>query len=268
MVWAIVSVSFCYGGIMETAIWLLFGITVAAAIVSYHRRDKGKISPKASDWKPSAIARAERAKPSPEKSEEWRNDPATQKQLDYIESLGGRIPSLGLTKGEASSIIDGLQPADENDLKVIRFFKMPTRGLRHKTAKDLAESLLSNADNRARWGARPPSSEVREFFTFFGEKLPAGINHDDALAMKQSKVKELVKSDPDKIAEWNSYSAILDNLSDPDYREGYDIKKPSASLVKRVMAQLLAEGWTYERMLDEEEEFMERLIEADPSIER
>lgn len=253
---------------METAIWLLFGVIVVAAVVSYCRRGKTKNSPSGSDWKPPTITSQTRVGSASEKPELWRNDPATEKQLDYIESLGGRIPSLGLTKVEASSIIDGLQPADENDLKVIRFFKMPTRGLRHKTAKDLAESLLSNADNRARWGARPPSSEVREFFTFFGEKLPAGINHDDALAIKQSKVKELVKSDPDKIAEWNSYSAILDNLSDPDYREGYDIKKPSASLVKRVMAQLLAEGWTYERMLDEEEEFMKRLIEADPSIER
>ena len=35
----------------------------------------------------------------------WRNDKATQKQIDLLEKLGAQIPD-GLSKGEASMLID------------------------------------------------------------------------------------------------------------------------------------------------------------------
>lgn len=200
--------------------------------------------------------------------ERWRGDPATQKQIDYIESLGGSVPRAGLTKGEASAVIDSLQPADEEDLRVLRFFKVSTRGMRLKSAKEMAESLLANPGNAERWAGRSPSSGVKEFFRFFGEKLPPKIGHDDAQALMNERVKELATSSPDRLAEWNSYDVILDNFSDPDFCEGYDIKKPPAPLLRKVVDGLISEGRTYEQMADDEEEIVRRLIAERPELER
>lgn len=37
---------------------------------------------------------------------DWRNDPATDKQIEYLVSLGVNIDGMQLTKGQASRIID------------------------------------------------------------------------------------------------------------------------------------------------------------------
>jgi len=198
---------------------------------------------------------------------DWKSDDATQKQLDYIESLSGNRPA-GLTKGQASTLIDQLLPPDPSDLQVLRFFKVSTKGLGQKAASDAAQGLLSDSEKLERWRARPPSQEQREFFRFFGFSVPAGIGQDEAAALRTRHIKELKQSESAKLNDWKHYSELLEELADPEYREGFDIKKPSLSLVRKVVADLIAEGWTYERLRDDEDEFIDRLIAADPRIEK
>ena len=39
----------------------------------------------------------------------WQDDPATERQLDYLRSLGVDVGSRTLTKGEASQLIDAVK---------------------------------------------------------------------------------------------------------------------------------------------------------------
>jgi len=73
---------------VDTAIWILIGVAIVLAVFA-------KRQPK--DQDPDA----------------WRSDPATQKQLDYIESLSGEEAPRGLTKGQASALIDRLLEEDD-----------------------------------------------------------------------------------------------------------------------------------------------------------
>src|SRR5690606_17473721 len=128
--------------------------------------------------------------------------------------------------------------------------------------------LLSDPENLAKWNGRPPSAETKEFFRFFGEKLPAGIGYTEAGALERQRYQELRKAEDARLDDWSAYSRLLENLADRDFREDYGIKKPSMTLVRKVAAKLIAEGWTYKRIEDDEDEFIDHLIEADPKIEK
>lgn len=57
-------------------------------------------------------------------SESWRSDPMTDKQREFILDLGGQLRD-GMTKGEASSLIDELlenRPPSPRQVMVLRFF--------------------------------------------------------------------------------------------------------------------------------------------------
>lgn len=54
----------------------------------------------------------------------WHDDPATERQIEYICNLGGQVRS-GMTKGEASELIDQLltaRPPSARQIMVLRFF--------------------------------------------------------------------------------------------------------------------------------------------------
>src|SRR5690554_5467487 len=119
---------------MDVLFWLLIlflAIFVASKLQSSKKREDG------SSWVPAPTL-ADKSQRVGE-NDLWRRDPATEKQLDYIVSLGGKVPKGHLSKGEASAIIDGLLPPDDQDLAVLRFFKVPTKGLREKTAAEAAQ---------------------------------------------------------------------------------------------------------------------------------
>lgn len=58
----------------------------------------------------SKLQTAAKPKPIHDTSARWRNDPATQKQLDKIGTLGGETMGI-TTKGQASDLIDSLIPS-------------------------------------------------------------------------------------------------------------------------------------------------------------
>jgi len=67
---------------------------------------------------------ARRFRHSQKKEPAWRNDPATERQIETLENMGHDIPS-GLTKGEASDLID-LAMDEEDD--VLDTYEMFERG--------------------------------------------------------------------------------------------------------------------------------------------
>jgi hypothetical protein len=57
-----------------------------------------------------------------EEASDWHNDPATDRQITYLQSVGVAIEH-GLTKGRACQLIDG-EPT-EGQLRRLRFYGIP-----------------------------------------------------------------------------------------------------------------------------------------------
>lgn len=253
---------------MESAgIWIAL---IAAVIVWALIREKKKYKERqqeSTNWNSSS----ETWPPRKEKTlvdDSWRSEPATDKQLDYIESLGGRVPARGLTKGEASDRITKLQPIDPDDAAVLRYFGLSTQEQTRDSVARVAEALLNDEAHKKAWGERPPSQVLKEFFRFAKMKMPSGIGYDAAEALIAQTLSQWKEAgDVVKVNDWMNYSRLLGELYDREARESLCIKKPPITLVRKCVAEFLENGSTYEAMADDSSELVERMIELKPDLE-
>lgn len=202
------------------------------------------------------------------RSEKWRSDPATQRQLDYIAELGGRPPPRGTTKGEASDLITSLQPAGDEHTAILKFFKVSTRGITNAQAVNAVESLMADEANRSLWANRPPNAVTKEFFRFIGRRLPSGVGHTDAEALKLQQLDLLKDAGDSRLGDWVTYERIIEEVMDPDVREFHEIKKPTMSLIRDTVAELISEGATYDSLLEDPDLVVERMVDKKPDLER
>jgi hypothetical protein len=74
----------------------------------------GRIDFLVHNYRPNSVTEAELAEPldfaeeSPKPTRHWQNQPATQKQANYLRVLGFNGPTTDLTKHEACELIGGL----------------------------------------------------------------------------------------------------------------------------------------------------------------
>jgi hypothetical protein len=79
----------------------------------------------------------------------WPHSPASQAQLDYIRGLGGNPPP-GLTRSQASAMIDRLNPATEKQIAyILQLGGNPPPGLGKRAASELIERLLIESETAA-----------------------------------------------------------------------------------------------------------------------
>ena len=105
--------------------------------------------------------------------------------------------------------------------------------------------------NRAKTKAsyRPITEDQKEFFNFFNIKVTNVTTEKDARKIVDDYIAELkIKEDP-MLVEWESYDQILNELSEPESRESYNIKKLLKKLIKQALADLKSDGHTYEDIL-------------------
>lgn len=236
-------------------IFLVLISATVAWVIKKNRKNK-KSSYVYEEWPPKKMPLAEDA---------WRDDPATDKQLDYLESLGGRIPARGLTKGEASDRISKLEPVDEEHAEVLRYFKVSTKGVGKDAAARAVEALMNDEAHKKAWADRPLSVELKEFFRFAKLKVPSEMGYEAAEALKIETLKSWHTSP--KHTDWVDYERLLEELYDPDARESWGIKKPPITLVRSCIAELLEQGSTYSSLADEPDELIERMLEKKPDLE-
>lgn len=239
--------------------WIWFVLIAAGVAWAIGKKRKGqKSSHVYEEWPP-------KRKPIPEDA--WRDDPATDKQLDYLESLGGRIPARGLTKGEASDRISKLEPIDEDDAAVLRYFKVSTKGVSKDSAARAVEALMKDETHQKAWADRPLSIELKEFFRLAKLKVPNEMGYEAAEALKIETLKSWHAEGSPKHADWVDYERLLEELYDPDARESWGIKKPPITLVRNCIAELLEQGSTYASLADDPDELIERMLEKKPDLE-
>lgn len=195
----------------------------------------------------------------------WYFDQMTEYQARRLEE-DGRKYSGRLTKGQASDLIGiGEQPGEE-DREVLRFFKRPMHGMNETRARHEIALLFQEEANRKAWVDRPATTRQREFFRFFDVKPVTGLLKREADQQITDRLKLARESNDPRANHWRTYEAVLDDFDDPDFREGFGIRKPGATAIRKAIHAMLAEGKTWDDV--DSDSVAEYLVEKDPSLER
>lgn len=196
----------------------------------------------------------------------WYFDSMTERQANRLEKEG-RQYSRSLTKGQASDLIGLKEPADEEDLEVLKHFKCSTRGMNQTRARHEVALIFQSEENQRLWEVRPTSSRQKEFFRFFKIKPQAGLTKVEADKLIKTTLLELQAASDVRVEHWRIYEDLLDEFDDPEFRDGYDLKKPSYAQIREAVDALLKNNHTWVE-LDNADIVVERLIEMKPDLEK
>lgn len=128
--------------------------------------------------------------------------------------------------------------------------------------------LFQQESNRQAWEGRPATARQMEFFRFFGMKQRAGVSKVEAESLLRERLKLAEQQDDPLAANWRAYEAVLDEFDDPDFRETYDLRKPSYALIRSAASALLASGKTWGEIRGDIDLVVDKLIEMKPDLER
>lgn len=168
----------------------------------------------------------------------WYHDPVTDAQLKRLKDDGTTMPGRSITKGQASSLIGLSEPPEPKELEILRFFKISGLPLKHQSIALIEiERLLKDPEKADQWATRPATQIQKEFFRYFGLSVPKGITAPEADSAIASH--EMTEEEEE---EWYAYSEILEELQDKDFRECYDLKKPSIAIIRQAIAQHTSDG--------------------------
>lgn len=203
----------------------------------------------------------------------WRNDPATDWQLEKLVDLNVEAPK-GLTKGEASDLISKSLPPAPEEIEFLKVFgiELPKSATQHDAALRIGE-ITSDRANKAKWRARPATKDQLRTIKEVEGKIPPGITFVDA-----DKRIAAYEDDPEKN---ERYQDLLDRedaeeqqkIDEENRREyikeiarcvssGHGIKRVSGKLVGQAIANMeKASGkslddlsddvWFFERIAEE-----------------
>lgn len=224
------------------------------------------------DWLRARWADADRARAAGTLANfpEWYFDPATERQLERMQKDGISVSGSGLTKGKASDLIGLLEPVEEQHEAILKFFKVPLRGMNQSRAIYEVSKLFADAKNAEAWKLRPAEPLQKEFLRFFDMKVPKELKCVDAERLINEHRVKLLKEDSPKLDEWNSFESIVTDLSDKEAREDYDlnINKPSLSVLRAAIDALRKEGNSMDDLAGDLDIVAQKLVELKPELKK
>lgn len=115
---------------------------------------------------------------------------------------------------------------------------------------------------------KPIDSIQKDFYKFFGLSVTKGLTTGNADKFIKEHRKTLEAETPSKLKEYDSYRQILEEFDDEDFRESYDLKKVSRTVLLDAINQLMQEGKTYENLADDIDELVDRVLKLNPALEK
>lgn len=192
----------------------------------------------------------------------WYFDKPTEFQIKRLEKEGLLLKDKSLTKGQVSDLIGLYVKPDEHEAEILKFFKIPLKGLHQTKARHQISLLFQDADNKLKWDNRPASAIEKEFYRFIDKPVPKSISHTQALKDQQdADLSEEVED------EWDNFCTVWDDLCDRETREDYDLKKPSLAKFRAAWKKAKAEAESIEDLSDPGL-IAEALIELYPDLLR
>lgn len=125
-----------------------------------------------------------------------------------------------------------------------------------KADKKKFDEFLSN---------QPAELSQKDYFKFFNLAIPKGLTAGQA---EQAISEHQKSSKTEELEEWEGYTKILEEFDDQDFRDGYDLKKVSKTILMEAISQLKAQGKTCKYLSDNIDEVAERIIELKPDLEK
>lgn len=204
----------------------------------------------------------------------WFFDPVTDRQLERLRDEGLKLSGV-LTKGKASDLIGLFEAPDEGDLEVLRFFKISTARMNETRARHEVQELLADPNKAESWNNRPATQIQKEFYRFFGFKVPKGLTkqeadqfiteHLDSLTWNEETEEEI---DSAQAQRWEIFEDLWDELCDAELRADYEIKKPSMAAFRTAIKELEADGVDLLDIEGDIDTVIDKLIELNPSLSR
>lgn len=113
--------------------------------------------------------------------------------------------------------------------------------------------------------SQPADSLQKEYFKFFGLPISRGLTTTQADQMIFEHTK---KCPADEVSEWEAYKNIVDEFEDKDFRESYELKKVSKTVLQDAIKQLKMEGKTYQYLESNIDELVAKILLLRPELER
>jgi hypothetical protein len=172
----------------------------------------------------------------------WLNEPENKTQIGY------------LTKDEAKSIAKDLPPETPLSAELTRLFmpesKIPWIGIKILVPKIVKATKFN-----------PATPMQKEFYKYFGLKLPKNLSYEDA-------EKFLYEQSSEMRDEWKAYEDIFEEINDPETRKDlYGIKKVSFSFYRSIIEELKKDGRALSELADDVDLVIDKAIELNPDIE-
>lgn len=199
---------------------------------------------------------------------QWFFDEATERQMKKIQEMGLKISGGHPTKGQVSDIIGLFEPPEDNNIEILKFFKTSLKGMNQSKARHEVSKLLQDPEKMDRWRNRPASSMQKEFYRFFGIKVPQGLTHEMASKFINEYREKLGEEGETRINEWAAFEDIYEEINDPDFRDDHGLKSISISLYRSAIDELKSEGKTLTELADDPEIVIEKIIEIKPEIQK
>ena len=197
----------------------------------------------------------------------WYFDEATEGQLSRVDSLGLSISGGTPSKGELSDIIGLFEPVEPENLEILRFHKISTKGFNQSRARYEVAKLRADPDAVEQWQNRPATQWQKEFYQTFDFSLTKSLTYREAASFINEQSAVLQEEQADRFNEWEDYESIYDDLQDPDTRESYEIKKFSVSAYRTAVLSLLEEGQSISSLAEDPDIVVNRLTQQNPKLQ-
>ena len=203
---------------------------------------------------------------------DWRNDPATEAQKRRMLEDGLKY-SENITKGEASDLIGSLLKPEDEQIVILKFFKI--RGISEMSQTDAnkkIEELFSNEDNKSKWSNRPASKEQKEIYNYFKIPFSTDLSCKEAEKFIDTLFEDETRQDAwenrqDEIEELeNWFEDCFEIINGDNYY--YDCKKMSKKLFRQTVAELESTGYSKSDIETNSELVFKKAMQIDPSIKK
>lgn len=193
----------------------------------------------------------------------WYFDEATTSQIAKLNECNIKAPKAKLLKGQASDLIGLNQPPEEDEIEILKFFKIPTKGVKQTKARHLIGHLFLSEENKQKWSERPANPIQKECIRYFKIKIEGPITFVKADEHISEHLNNLPEEDIN-LRTWSAFESAYDELSDKEAREDYGIKKPTTNLLLKTIQTIISGGKAPEEI--DTDEIAEHIIESNPEM--
>ncbi len=192
----------------------------------------------------------------------WYHDPVTEHQLNRLKEDGIKLPGRPLSKGQASDLIGLGEEVDPGQFEILKFFKVSGLPLKHGSLAAIEiDRLLSDPEKASKWINRPATPLQKEYYRYFGIPVPKGLTASEA--EEKIGADDLTDEQSD---EWFAYSELIEELQDKDFREDYDLKKPSLPVIRQAIQQHIEKGEQLDRLTADD--LVDTILSIKPDLQK